>query len=109
MEGSKTFSPAYETDVEKGGRSAPVIFGASPVCKECNGLSIRWLCRRGPVPSVYNWDTWLEDRMRVPFGKERKQTIIVPRCARCYKERPPMSSPVPVTRGAPTLRSVCEG
>jgi hypothetical protein len=61
MEGYKTFPPAYETDAEKGGRSAPVIFGVSPDCKERNYQSIRWLCRRGPVPSVYDWDTWLEE------------------------------------------------
>jgi hypothetical protein len=61
MEGYKTLPPVYEADVEKGGRSAPVVFGISPDCKERNYQSIRWLCRRGPVPPVYDWDTWLED------------------------------------------------
>jgi hypothetical protein len=61
MEGYKTFPPAYETNVEKGGRSAPVIFGVPPDGKERNYQSIRWLCRRGAVPPVYDWDTWLEE------------------------------------------------
>jgi hypothetical protein len=63
MEGSKTFSPAYETDFKNGGSSDPRIFRVHhPTLldgKECP--SIRWLCRRGPVPPVYQWDTWSEE------------------------------------------------
>ena len=58
-------APADGAECESDGNSTRLIFRAThtgpPDYKESNGLSIRWLCRRGPVPSVYNWDPWLED------------------------------------------------
>jgi hypothetical protein len=60
-----TSTPARGADFESDGNLAPVIFQAmdtsAPDVKERNYESIRWLCRRGPVPSVYNWDAWLEE------------------------------------------------
>jgi hypothetical protein len=59
-----TFKPANSADRESDSRVSSVVsrvsHAASPDYEECNGPSIRWLCRRGPVPSVYNWDPWSE-------------------------------------------------
>jgi hypothetical protein len=58
-------APARGTDLESDDNSAPVIFQvvetSAPDVKERNYESIRWLCRRGPAPSVYSWDAWLEE------------------------------------------------
>ena len=60
-----TSAPACGADFESDGNSAPAIFQAgdtsAPDVRERNYESIRWLCRRGPVPSIYNWDAWLEE------------------------------------------------
>jgi len=58
-------APAYGAECESDGNSTRSIFWATHTgpldYKESTVPSIRWLCRRGPVPSVYSGDTWLED------------------------------------------------